>query len=301
MRVIGMLLGIPETEQSDGAGPCRRDAPHRGGQADGAAAGRDRQRRDLRRVRRVAGAAPVRRPHDRAPERRVRGRARRATRTLTRDEVLTYTMVLAGAGNETTGRLIGWLGKVLGEHPDQRRELVADRSLIPNTIEETLRFEPTGPHVARYVARDAEYYGTTVPAGSAMLLLVGCGQPRRAALRRPRPLRRPPRPRPAPDVRVRAALLPGRGAGAARGPGGARRGAEPVPRLGGRLRPPRARADLDRAGLGLDAGLRAVSSVAARRRLRTARGSARPGRGSRRGPRSGRALLQARGCARSRS
>jgi cytochrome P450 len=95
------------------------------------------------------------------------------TRTLSRDEVLTYTQVLAGAGNETTGRLIGWLAKVLAEHPDQRRELVADRSLIPNTIEETLRFEPTGPHIARYVARDVEYYGTTVPAGSAMLLLVG--------------------------------------------------------------------------------------------------------------------------------
>ena len=95
------------------------------------------------------------------------------TRTLSRDEVLTYTQVLAGAGNETTGRLIGWLGKVLGEHPDQRRELVADRSLIPNAIEETLRFEPTGPHIARYVARDVEYYGQTVPAGSAMLLLVG--------------------------------------------------------------------------------------------------------------------------------
>jgi cytochrome P450 len=95
------------------------------------------------------------------------------TRTLSRDEVLTYTQVLAGAGNETTGRLIGWLGKVLGEHPDQRRELVADRSLIPNTIEETLRFEPTGPHVARYVARDVDYYGRAVPAGSAMLMLVG--------------------------------------------------------------------------------------------------------------------------------
>ena len=95
------------------------------------------------------------------------------TRTLTRQEVLVYTQVLAGAGNETTGRLIGWLGKVLAEHPDQRRELVEDRSLIPNTIEETLRFEPTGPHVARYVARDVECYGTTVPAGSAMLMLVG--------------------------------------------------------------------------------------------------------------------------------
>jgi cytochrome P450 len=94
-------------------------------------------------------------------------------RTLTRTEVLTYTQVLAGAGNETTGRLIGWLAKVLAEHPDQRRDLVEDRSLIPAAIDETLRFEPTGPHVARYVARDVEYQGTTVPEGSAILLLVG--------------------------------------------------------------------------------------------------------------------------------
>jgi cytochrome P450 len=95
------------------------------------------------------------------------------TRKLTRAEVLTYTQVLAGAGNETTGRLIGWLTKVLAEHPDQRRDLVEDRSLIPAAIDETLRYEPTGPHIARYVARDVEYYGTTVPEGSAMLLLVG--------------------------------------------------------------------------------------------------------------------------------
>ena len=94
-------------------------------------------------------------------------------RKLSRDEVLSYTQVIAGAGNETTGRLIGWLGRVLGDHPDQRRALAADRSLIPNAIEETLRFQPTGLHLARYVARDAEYYGTTVPAGSAILLLVG--------------------------------------------------------------------------------------------------------------------------------
>ena len=95
------------------------------------------------------------------------------TRTLTRPEVLTYTQVLAGAGNETTGRLIGWLAKVLAEHPDQRRDLVEDPSLIPKAIDETLRFEPTGLHLARYVARDVEYYGTTVPEGSAILLLVG--------------------------------------------------------------------------------------------------------------------------------
>ena len=94
-------------------------------------------------------------------------------RTLTRHEVLGYTQVLAGAGNETTGRLIGWLAKVLADHPDQRRLLAEDRSLIPNAVDETLRYEPTGPHLARYVAQDVEYYGTTVPAGSAILLLVG--------------------------------------------------------------------------------------------------------------------------------
>ena len=172
MRVIGMLLGIPET---------------------GLAAVRDRSDATLR----TESGKPMELQADAIANGEifaeyVEWRAQHPsddlmtallnaefedehgeTRTLTRDEVLTYTMVLAGAGNETTGRLIGWLGKVLGEHPDQRRELVADRSLIPNTIEETLRFEPTGPHVARYVARDADYYGTTVPAGSAMLLLVG--------------------------------------------------------------------------------------------------------------------------------
>jgi cytochrome P450 len=94
------------------------------------------------------------------------------TRTLTRQEVMTYTSVLAGAGNETTGRLIGWLAKVLADHPDQRRLVVEDRSLLQNTIEETLRYEPTGHASARYVTGDIEYYGTTLPAGSAVLLLM---------------------------------------------------------------------------------------------------------------------------------
>jgi cytochrome P450 len=103
------------------------------------------------------------------------------TRTLTRHEVLTYTSVLAGAGNETTGRLIGWLAKVLAEHPDQRRAVAEDRTLIPGVIDETLRFEPTGHAIARWSTEDIEYYGTTVPAGSAVLLLLAAGNrdPRR--------------------------------------------------------------------------------------------------------------------------
>ncbi|MGB8386954.1 cytochrome P450 [Mycobacterium sp.] len=95
------------------------------------------------------------------------------TRQLTRDELLLYVSVVAGAGNETTTRLIGWTGKVLAEHPDQRRQLVEDNSLIPRAIEELLRYEPPAPHAARYVTRDVEYYGQTVPEGSVMMMLIG--------------------------------------------------------------------------------------------------------------------------------
>jgi cytochrome P450 len=94
------------------------------------------------------------------------------TRTLTRDEALLYTTVVAGAGNETTTRFIGWAGKVLAENPDQRRELVEDRSLVNNAVEELLRYESPGPQVGRYVPEDVEVHGETVPAGSAMLFIV---------------------------------------------------------------------------------------------------------------------------------
>ncbi|KLI08329.1 cytochrome [Mycolicibacterium conceptionense] len=95
------------------------------------------------------------------------------TRNLTREELLIYINVVAGAGNETTTRLIGWAAKVLAEHPDQRRQLAEDPSLIPQAIEELLRFEPPAPHVARYVTRDIEFYGQTVPEGSVMMMLIG--------------------------------------------------------------------------------------------------------------------------------
>jgi cytochrome P450 len=79
-----------------------------------------------------------------------------SVRCLRREEALLYATVVAGAGNETTTRLIGWAGKVLAEHPDQRRELVEDPSLIPNAIEELLRYESPGPHLARFLPEDVD-------------------------------------------------------------------------------------------------------------------------------------------------
>ena len=93
-------------------------------------------------------------------------------RKFTRDEIIVICSILGAAGNETTNRLIGWTGKVLAEHPDQLRQVRENRKLINQTIEEVLRFEPPGASVARYVAKDTEYHGVKIPAGSAMCFLV---------------------------------------------------------------------------------------------------------------------------------
>jgi cytochrome P450 len=170
MRVIGMLLGIPETDQE---------------------AIRDRSDENLRtepgqqmKVGTVIGSTDlfgeyidwrVEHPSDDLMTELLRAEfedEHGVTRTLTRQEILTYVSVVAGAGNETTARLLGWLGSLLARHPGQRAELAADPALIPNAIEEALRLEPTGHAVARYVAADVDLYGTTVPAGSAMMILV---------------------------------------------------------------------------------------------------------------------------------
>ena len=97
------------------------------------------------------------------------------TRKLTREEILGYVGLLAAAGNETTTKLIGWAGKILSDHPDQRRELVADPSLIPNAIEEILRYEAPSPIQSRYITRDTEFHGQTVKEGNAIVLINGSG------------------------------------------------------------------------------------------------------------------------------
>ena len=182
MRVIGMLLGIPEDDQVAVRNKTDRDLRTRPGQPMRI------EQSEVVTGEMFADYVEWRSHH---PSDDLMTMLLNAefedesgeTRTLTRQEVLTYTSVLAGAGNETTGRLIGWLAKVLAEHPDQRRLVVADRSLIPNVIEETLRFEPTGHASARYVAEDTEYYGTTLPVRSAVLLLMASANrdPRRFA------------------------------------------------------------------------------------------------------------------------
>lgn len=172
MRTIGMLLGIPEEDQE-----AIRDKIDEGlrltesGMPDVSAEALEERQRgqfeeyiDWR----------MKHPSDDVMTELLEGEFEDVDgtrRTLTREEVLSFVNLLAAAGNETTTRLIGWTGKVLAEHPDQRQEIVEDRGLVRNTIEEVLRYEAPSPVQARYVTQDVEHYGRVVPEGSVMLLL----------------------------------------------------------------------------------------------------------------------------------
>jgi cytochrome P450 len=175
MRTIGMLLGIPEQDQE-----ALRDKIDEGLRLESG----EMPEFDLDRADGQASAFAdyidwrAEHPSDdlmtemlQATYTDVDGVERR----LTREEVLGYVNLIAAAGNETTTRLIGWTGKVLAEHPDQRRELVEDRSLVPGAIEELLRYEPPSPVQARYVTTDVEHHGQVVPEGSTMLLINASG------------------------------------------------------------------------------------------------------------------------------
>ncbi len=170
MRVIGMLLGIPEQDQEairdklDTSLRTEAGKPLQVSNASYKGAGFE-EYVDWR----------TKHPSDDLMTELLQAEFQDETgtkRKLTREEILIFVNILAGAGNETTTRLIGWTGKVLGEHPEQRAELVKNPALIPGAIEELLRYEPPGPAVARYVRSDVDFHGQTVPAGSAIVLLV---------------------------------------------------------------------------------------------------------------------------------
>jgi len=96
-----------------------------------------------------------------------------STRKLDHNEVAAFFTLLEFAGSETTARLLGWMAVLLARHPDQRAALVAQPGLIPNAVEELLRYEPPSPIQARFVTHDVEWHGQTVPAQSKIALLTG--------------------------------------------------------------------------------------------------------------------------------
>ncbi|HEX8804252.1 MAG TPA: cytochrome P450 [Acidimicrobiales bacterium] len=96
-----------------------------------------------------------------------------SVRRLTRPESAQFANLLISAGTETVARLLGWSAVVLDQHPDQRAELAADPSLIPNAVEELLRYEAPSPVQGRWTTAPVELHGEVIPPDSKILLITG--------------------------------------------------------------------------------------------------------------------------------
>jgi cytochrome P450 len=92
-------------------------------------------------------------------------------RKLTDAEATAFIHLLTVAGNETLAKFVGWAGASLARFPAERARLVERPELIPNAVEEILRYEPPSLALGRYVQRDVSLHGEIVPEGSVLVLI----------------------------------------------------------------------------------------------------------------------------------
>jgi cytochrome P450 len=90
---------------------------------------------------------------------------------LAQNELLGFAFLLLIAGNETTTNLISNAIALLDQHPDQRKQLLDDPSLLPVAIEEFLRFESPVQGLSRTLQRDVVLHGRRMMEGELVLLL----------------------------------------------------------------------------------------------------------------------------------
>lgn len=100
-------------------------------------------------------------------------RAEEDRQVLTENEILALMVSLLTAGNETTTNLLGSAIMMLLEHPAELAKVRADRTLIPALVEEVLRYESPIQFIPRHTVQEVELSGTRIPAGAAVLLLLG--------------------------------------------------------------------------------------------------------------------------------
>ncbi|UQA61827.1 cytochrome P450 [Polyangium aurulentum] len=81
-----------------------------------------------------------------------------------------FFSLLLSAGHVTTQQLIALGMLTLIEHPEERRRLAEDRSLIPSAVEEMLRFTPPAMHMRRTATRDTELGGQRIAEGDKVVV-----------------------------------------------------------------------------------------------------------------------------------
>jgi cytochrome P450 len=87
------------------------------------------------------------------------------------EELKAFFNLLATAGNETVTKLLATVFHLLAQHPDQRRMLVDDPSLVPGAVLETMRYDPPSQYQGRVTTRDVTLHGVTMPAGAKVAII----------------------------------------------------------------------------------------------------------------------------------
>ncbi len=95
------------------------------------------------------------------------------TTQLSDEEIAGFLTLLAGAGAETVTKLLGNAFVLFARNPEQWQLILDDEAVIPTAVEEILRYLPPSQYQGRYMLEDRVVDGTTIPAGSAVLLLTG--------------------------------------------------------------------------------------------------------------------------------
>jgi cytochrome P450 len=92
---------------------------------------------------------------------------------LTDLEIKSFFNLLATAGNETVTKLLATAIYWLWKNPEQRRQLLDDPALVPNAVEETLRYDPPSQYQGRVLTRAVGLHGTVMPKDARVLLING--------------------------------------------------------------------------------------------------------------------------------
>jgi cytochrome P450 len=92
---------------------------------------------------------------------------------LSDEEIFSFLRLLLPAGVETTYRSLGNMLFGLFSNPDQLDAVRDDRSLLPQAIEEAVRWEPPLLTITRVATRDTELGGVAIPAGSSVMPMLG--------------------------------------------------------------------------------------------------------------------------------
>ena len=112
-------------------------------------------------------------------------RAEQDGRTLSRSQVVVTTMTFLTAGFESTNNLFTNLAHALALHPDAYGTLKARPSLIPDFVEEGMRWDAAAQGFVRTPTRDVELHGKTIPEGAQVLLHIGSANRDERAFARP--------------------------------------------------------------------------------------------------------------------